>query len=307
MQTNTGKSCTSRTVTADLNTNICVTIFALKSKIVQRSTFLFNLNPVFIGPVASELMYRREYRFHRYNYIFSLSALLYGNIPLAVHCTISICKFSFLSEKVDNGRRRGRPRIKVKHVRYHKETNRFPSPLQALSVFAYQVHEPIKGNDVSHQDTSQAGKVPREDLTALTLVDQLVNDAHRSRAERCRDDVQAGYVLRLRDARTVATSPVVLRWLCDSPRTGCAWRTTPYIYVTRTSNNRVTMACEIYCCLLPQCEALRTCRSGFPIATEPQHRSTNCKHHQKDEIHGCKHLGLGGSQISSARIATIHC
>jgi len=30
-----------------------------------------------------------------------------------------------------------------------------------------------------------------------------------------------------------------LRWLCDSPRTGCAWRTTPYIYVARTRNNRV--------------------------------------------------------------------
>jgi len=27
------------------------------------------------------------------------------------------------------------------------------------------------------------------------------------------------------------------------------------------------MACELYCCLLPQCEALRTCRSGFLIAT----------------------------------------
>ena len=26
---------------------------------------------------------------------------------------------------------------------------------------------------------------------------------------------------------TLATSPVVLRWLCDSPRTGCAWRITP--------------------------------------------------------------------------------
>jgi len=28
------------------------------------------------------------------------------------------------------------------------------------------------------------------------------------------------------------------------------------------------MACELYCCLLPQCEALRSCRSGFPIATK---------------------------------------
>jgi len=25
----------------------------------------------------------------------------------------------------------------------------------------------------------------------------------------------------------VATSPVALRWLCDSPRTGCGWRLTP--------------------------------------------------------------------------------
>jgi len=66
----------------------------------------------------------------------------------------------------------------------------------------------------------------------------------------------------------LATSPVVLCWLFDSPRTGCAWRTTPYIYVARTSNNRVMMACELYYCLLPRCEALRTCRSGFPIATK---------------------------------------
>ena len=27
------------------------------------------------------------------------------------------------------------------------------------------------------------------------------------------------------------------------------------------------MACDLHCCLPPQCEALRTCRSGFPIAT----------------------------------------
>ena len=38
--------------------------------------------------------------------------------------------------------------------------------------------------------------------------------------------------------------------------------------VTRTSNNRVTMACELYCSLLAQCEALRICRSGFLIATQ---------------------------------------
>jgi len=28
------------------------------------------------------------------------------------------------------------------------------------------------------------------------------------------------------------------------------------------------MAHDIYCYLLPQCEALHTCQSGFPIATQ---------------------------------------
>ena len=51
----------------------------------------------------------------------------------------------------------------------------------------------------------------------------------------------------------------------------CAKNNT-HIYVARTSNNRVIAACELYCCLLPQCEALRTCRSGYPIAT-PSTRS----------------------------------
>jgi len=41
-----------------------------------------------------------------------------------------------------------------------------------------------------------------------------------------------------------------------------------YIYVAPTSNNTVIMACEIYCCLLPQCEPLRICHLGFPIATK---------------------------------------
>ena len=36
--------------------------------------------------------------------------------------------------------------------------------------------------------------------------------------------------------------------------------------IVRTSNYRVITACDLYCCLLPQREALRTCRSGFPIA-----------------------------------------
>ena len=40
------------------------------------------------------------------------------------------------------------------------------------------------------------------------------------------------------------------------------------IYVARTSNNKMISSGELYCCLLPQCEALPTCRSGFLIATK---------------------------------------
>ena len=36
-----------------------------------------------------------------------------------------------------------------------------------------------------------------------------------------------------------------------------------HIYVAQTSNNRVIAVHDLYCCLLSQCEALRTCRSGF--------------------------------------------
>ena len=41
-----------------------------------------------------------------------------------------------------------------------------------------------------------------------------------------------------------------------------------YMCVARTSNIRVISSGDLYCCLLPRCEALRTCRSGFPIATQ---------------------------------------
>jgi len=54
--------------------------------------------------------------------------------------------------------------------------------------------------------------------------------------------------------------------MCDSPRTECTRRTTP-IYVSETSRNRMRMTLDLYC-LLAQCEALHTCRLGFPITTK---------------------------------------
>ena len=38
------------------------------------------------------------------------------------------------------------------------------------------------------------------------------------------------------------------------------------IRVARTSRNKISTTWDLYCCLVPQCEGLRTCCSAFPIA-----------------------------------------
>jgi len=40
------------------------------------------------------------------------------------------------------------------------------------------------------------------------------------------------------------------------------------ISVVQASNNKRDCEHDLYFCLLPRCEALGTCRSGFPIATK---------------------------------------
>jgi len=48
------------------------------------------------------------------------------------------------------------------------------------------------------------------------------------------------------------------------------------IYVARARNSKRDCEHDLYCCLLPRCEALCTCRSGFPIATPfSQQRQNN--------------------------------
>jgi len=51
-----------------------------------------------------------------------------------------------------------------------------------------------------------------------------------------------------------------------SPPLGYDCALPPLGYFLRTP---LIAACDLCCCLLPQCEALRTCRSDFPIATVP--------------------------------------
>jgi len=43
------------------------------------------------------------------------------------------------------------------------------------------------------------------------------------------------------------------------------------VCLARASNSKRDSEHDLYCCLLPRCEALRACRSGFPIATIPKH------------------------------------
>jgi len=61
---------------------------------------------------------------------------------------------------------------------------------------------------------------------------------------------------------SVATSPLNLRFTTS----GMCAKNNTHMYVARTSNNRVISSGDLYFCLQPQCEALRTWHSGFPIA-----------------------------------------
>ena len=58
-----------------------------------------------------------------------------------------------------------------------------------------------------------------------------------------------------------------LRWCCVVWFERDVHEEQKYMYVPQTSNDIVISSGDLYCCLVPQCEALRTCRSGFPIAT----------------------------------------
>jgi len=49
---------------------------------------------------------------------------------------------------------------------------------------------------------------------------------------------------------------------------GMCAKSNTHIYVARTSNYRVISSCDLYYCLLALREALRTCHSSFPIATQ---------------------------------------
>jgi len=51
------------------------------------------------------------------------------------------------------------------------------------------------------------------------------------------------------------------------------------------------MSCDLYCCLLPQYENLRTCRSGFPIATAEDVKNL-FSYNAKTEIQGWTEIKL---------------
>jgi len=67
--------------------------------------------------------------------------------------------------------------------------------------------------------------------------------------------------------RGFATSPVALRWMCNSPRTVCALRTT-YIYVARTSNNKRDCGAWSPLLLAATVWSFAHMPLGFPIAKE---------------------------------------
>ena len=52
-------------------------------------------------------------------------------------------------------------------------------------------------------------------------------------------------------------------------------------HVAQISRNKMRTTQDLYCCLVPQCEALRTCCSAFPITTKW------CFDHDVNMVPGC--------------------
>jgi len=60
------------------------------------------------------------------------------------------------------------------------------------------------------------------------------------------------------------------------------------------SNNRVISSGDLYFCMLPQCEALCTCCSGFPITTQKIYSlSFACPANENDQRWTCRLLWFG--------------
>jgi len=110
----------------------------------------------------------------------------------------------------------------------------------------------------------------------------------------------------------------LISWACCNLSVGVAlnmWFTTngmcaknnTHIYVARTSNDRVIAAHDLYCCLLPQCEALRTCCSGFPIATkwfcDQDMEVVPCETFTKTTCNRCCSLWTGGDVVATSPLA----
>jgi len=66
---------------------------------------------------------------------------------------------------------------------------------------------------------------------------RAVWNLHKKTCDRCSSLWKGGDV--------VAASRLALRWMFDLPRTGCARRNNPRIYVARTSINRVIVAWKL--------------------------------------------------------------
>ena len=81
---------------------------------------------------------------------------------------------------------------------------------------------------------------------------------------------------------------------------------TAYTNVGRTSNNRVIAARDLYCCLLPQCKASRTCCSGFPIATkwccDQDAKVVPCETFTQRACDRCGSLWKGGDVVATSRL-----
>jgi len=78
------------------------------------------------------------------------------------------------------------------------------------------------------------------------------------------------------------------------------------IYVVWASNSKSDCEHDFYCCFLPRCEALRTCRSGFPIVTkwccDQDVEVVPCSAFTQSTWYRCGSLQKGGDVVATSPV-----
>jgi len=111
-----------------------------------------------------------------------------------------------------------------------------------------------------------------------------------SESHTCKDCVSS-IILDAEHCCNLSAGVALIVWFTTN---GMCVKNNTIIYVPRATNSKRDCEHDLYCCLLPRCEALRACRSGFPIATALYNLPWRASVSSHDSSGSIQHSYIGG-------------